>query len=92
MSGVRFAARLPGLASGLALATGPVGWAGFQRSGVIDGDRFRVRERYLPLMLSYLHFELLHMVRTRPLVSVAVGRDRYSVGYSPPGREADPLL
>jgi hypothetical protein len=25
------------------------------------------------------------MVRIRPLVSVAVGRDRYSVGYSPPG-------
>lgn len=48
-------------------------------------DRFCVRECYLPLMLSYLCPELLHVVHARPLVSVAVSRDRYSVGYSPPG-------
>jgi hypothetical protein len=46
-------------------------------------DHFCVRECYLPLMLSYLHPKLLEMVRTRPLVPVAVGRDRYSFGYSP---------
>jgi hypothetical protein len=50
-------------------------------------------------MLSYLPCELLRVVRARPLVSVAVGGDRYSVGYSPPGRRLlaiglgrDPLL
>jgi hypothetical protein len=40
-------------------------------------DRFRVRECYLSFMLSYLCPELLYMVDARPLVSVAVGRDRY---------------
>jgi hypothetical protein len=55
-------------------------------------DRFRVRECYLPVMLSYLHPELRHMIRTRPLVSVAVDRDRYSVGYSPPGTAVHALL
>jgi hypothetical protein len=38
-------------------------------------------------MLSHLHLELLRLVRARPLVSVAVGRDRYSVSYSPPGSQ-----
>jgi hypothetical protein len=33
-------------------------------------------------MLSYLHLELLRLVRARPLASVAVGRGRYSVSYS----------
>jgi hypothetical protein len=33
-------------------------------------------------MLSHLHLELLRLVRARPLVSVAVGCGRYSVGYS----------
>jgi hypothetical protein len=48
-------------------------------------DFFRVMECYLPPMLSHLRPELLHVVHARPLVSVAVGRDRYSVGYSPQG-------
>jgi hypothetical protein len=34
-------------------------------------------------MLSHLRPDLPRVVRTRPLVSVAVGGDRYSVGYSP---------
>ena len=51
-----------------------------------------LRECYLPVMLSYLHPELRHMIRTRPLVSVAVDRDRYSVGYSPPGTAGHVLL
>jgi hypothetical protein len=52
---------------------------------VVDwtSDLFRVRECYLPPMLSHLRPELLHVVHARPLVSVAVGRDPYSVGYSP---------
>ncbi len=37
-------------------------------------------------MLSYLYPELLNVVHACPLLSVAVGRDRYSVGYSPPGQ------
>lgn len=41
-------------------------------------DRFRVRERYLPLVLSYPQYELLHMVHARPLLCIVVGRDRYS--------------
>lgn len=44
-------------------------------------DRFCARECNLSLMLSYTRIELSHMVHTRPLVFVAVGRDRYSVGY-----------
>jgi hypothetical protein len=36
-------------------------------------------------MHSDLPAELLRAVHPRPLVSVAVGSDRYSVGYSPPG-------
>jgi hypothetical protein len=36
-------------------------------------------------MFSHLQLDLLHMVHIRPLVSAAIGRDRYSVGYSPPG-------
>jgi hypothetical protein len=32
-------------------------------------------------MLSYLATKLLQVVRPRPLVSVGVGSDRYSVGY-----------
>jgi len=79
---LRFAARFSGLAFGLALAVRSAGLAGFQQSGIITGDRFRVRECYLSLMLSCLRFELLHVVHIRPLVSVAVSRDRYSVGYS----------
>jgi hypothetical protein len=35
-------------------------------------------------MLSYLGNDLLRAIRTRPLVSVAVSGDRYSVGYSAP--------
>lgn len=34
------------------------------------------------LTLSYLVNELLQMIRTRSLVSVAVSGDTYSVGYS----------
>jgi hypothetical protein len=34
-------------------------------------------------MLSYSRFELLREVHACPLVPVAVGCDRYSVGYSP---------
>jgi hypothetical protein len=33
-------------------------------------------------MLLYLGTDLLRVVRMRPLVSVAVSGDRYSVGYS----------
>ena len=33
-------------------------------------------------MLLYLGNELLRVVRMRPLVSVVVSGDRYSVGYS----------
>jgi hypothetical protein len=33
-------------------------------------------------MLSYLGNDELQVVRIRPLVSVAVSGDRYSVGYS----------
>jgi hypothetical protein len=33
-------------------------------------------------MLLYLGTDLLQVVRMRPLVSVAVSGDRYSVGYS----------
>jgi hypothetical protein len=40
-------------------------------------------------MLSYLRSELLHVVRACPLASVAVGCDRYSVGYSPLGSRGD---
>jgi hypothetical protein len=46
-------------------------------------DRFRVRECYLSPILSDLRIELLHAVHPRPLVSVAGGCDRYSVGYPP---------
>ena len=45
-------------------------------------DRFCVRERYRPRLLSYLGNDLRRVVRTCPLVSVAVSGDRYSVGYS----------
>jgi hypothetical protein len=34
-------------------------------------------------MLSHLNNDLLRVVRTRPLLSVAIGGDRYSLGYSP---------
>ncbi len=50
-----------------------------------SADLFRVRECYLPLMLSHPRPEMPHEVHARPLVSIAVGRDRYSVGYSPSG-------
>jgi hypothetical protein len=37
--------------------------------------------------------ELPYVVHVRPLVAVAVGCDRYPVGYSPPtGGQSDPLL
>jgi hypothetical protein len=60
---LRFAARLSGLAFGLTLAVRSAGLTGFQRSGIIAGDRFRVRECYRPLLLSYPYRELLRMVR-----------------------------
>jgi hypothetical protein len=41
---LRFAARISGLAFGLALAVRSAGLTGFQRSGIITGDLFRVRE------------------------------------------------
>jgi hypothetical protein len=40
---LRFAARLSGLAFGLTLAVRSAGLTGFQRSGIITGDLFRVR-------------------------------------------------
>ena len=79
---LRFAARISGLAFGLALAVRSAGLTGFQRSGIFTSDLFRVRERYLSPMLSDLRSELLRVVHSRPLVSVAVGCDRCSVGYS----------
>jgi hypothetical protein len=52
-------------------------------------ERFRIRKRYLSIMLSYLSAELLRMIHARPPVSVAVSRDRYSVRYLPPGSRPD---
>ena len=63
------------MASSLALAE-------LSSVGLRSSDLFRVREWYRPPLLSYLGDELLRVVRTRPLVSVAVSGDRYSVGYS----------
>jgi hypothetical protein len=51
-------------------------------SGQTRRDRFRVRERYRPLLLSYLVPELRRIVCWRPRPSAAVCGDRYSVGYS----------
>jgi hypothetical protein len=42
---------------------------------VFDGRR---------VLLSYFHSELLREIHARLLVSAEAGRDRYSVGYSPP--------
>jgi len=33
-------------------------------------------------MLSYLVYDLLRVIHTRPLASIIVSGDRYSVGYS----------
>jgi hypothetical protein len=60
---LRFAARQSGRAFGLALAARSAGLAGFQRSGIITGDRFRVRERCQALLLSYFSSELWCMIR-----------------------------
>ena len=49
---------------------------------IVTSDPFCVRELCLPRVLSYLGNDLRRVVRTRPLVSVAVSGDRYSVGYS----------
>lgn len=57
------------------------GYASTSETNVLD--RFLIREFTLALMLSYLHSELPKVVRACPLVSVTVGGDRYSVGYSP---------
>jgi hypothetical protein len=84
-----FAARQSGRAFGRALAFRSAGLAGFQRSGIITGDRFRVRECYLPPVLSYLSPELLYVVHASPPVSVTFGRDHCSVSYSPPGSRPD---
>ena len=54
-------------------------------------DLFRVRECYLPLMLSHLRPELVYLVHAHPPVSVTVSRHRYSVCYSPPGLPGRPL-
>ena len=48
----------------------------------VSADFFRVREGGRAHLLSYLGNDLWRVVRTRPLVSVAVSGDRYSVGYS----------
>jgi hypothetical protein len=45
-------------------------------------DLFRIRELRRSRMLSYLGNELRRVVRVRPLVSVAVSGDRYSVCHS----------
>jgi hypothetical protein len=45
-------------------------------------DRFRVRELRRSPLLSYLVSNLRRIVRWHPRASVAVGGDRYSVGYS----------
>jgi hypothetical protein len=45
-------------------------------------DRFRVRELRQAPMLLYLGTDMLRVVRTRPLVPVAVSGDRYSASYS----------
>jgi len=79
---LRSAARQSDRAFGLALAVRSAGLAGFQRSGIITGDPFRVRELCRSRSLSCLGNYLRRVVRTRPPVSVAVSGDRYSVGYS----------
>jgi hypothetical protein len=60
---LRFAARQSGRAFGLALAARSAGLAGFQRSGIITGDRFRVGERCRLYLLSHPVYELRCMVR-----------------------------
>jgi len=69
---LRFAARQWGRAFGLALAVRSAGLAGFQRSGIITGDRFRVRELSWSRLLSYFDNKLLRVVRPRPLLSAAI--------------------
>jgi hypothetical protein len=53
-----------------------------RRRNVVLNDCFRVRECYLPSVLSYLRPELLYVVHACPLASVAVSGDCYSLGYS----------
>jgi hypothetical protein len=45
-------------------------------------ERLLIRELRQAFTLLYLGTDLLRVVRVRPLVSVAVISDRYSVGYS----------
>jgi hypothetical protein len=56
--------------------------AGLHANRIAPSHFFLIREVYLALMLSHLSNDLLRVVRTRPLVSVANGGDRYSLGYS----------
>ena len=60
---LRFAARQSVRAFGLAPAVRSAGLASFQQSGIINGDRFRVRERRQVLLLSYSGRKLRRMIR-----------------------------
>lgn len=63
--------------------SGPWGSQRSRRSRAVSKDRFCVRECPQRLMLSLLYPELLRVVHLRPLASVSVSGDRYSVGYLP---------
>ena len=65
------------------LARGAALDATYRRVVKLGRERFCVRKLGLLFMLSYLHLELLCLVRACPLASVAVRCGRYSLGYSP---------
>jgi hypothetical protein len=48
-----------------------------------SADLFRVRESLQTVMLSHHGADLLQVVRSHPLASVAVSGGHHSVGYSP---------
>ena len=69
----RFAARVSGLALAWSLLSGLPGSAA--TVGKVDPEnRFRVRERYRPPLLSYLPPELRRIVRWRPRASAGISQ------------------
>lgn len=58
------------------------GWRARTPAKTCLKDLFFIRKFLQSIVLSYLGTDLLQVVRPRPLASVAVNRDRYSVGYS----------